>query len=76
MAAQVAVQRATTEETFVALCKDFKLDDAIEAGLLAAGIQDLEGFRFYFVKEDEIAAFVAKLQTTDDPLQSARMRRA
>ena len=77
MASPVPVQKATIEETLEALCKDFKLDDKVKTGLLATGVQDLEEFRYYFVKEEEVGILVAKIEGLEDKsLQGARLRRA
>ncbi len=61
MASPAPVQKSTREETFAQLCKDFKLDEKVCKLILDTSIQNLEELRFYFVKEDEVATFLATL---------------
>ena len=42
------VARATTEETFAVLCSDLKMPEEVGKALIAAGIENLEEFRFFF----------------------------
>ena len=72
-------QKGTKEETFTALCKDFTLDPKVLKLLIDSPLENLEDFRFYFAKEEEIDIWVAQDDTLKDAalkLQIARMRRA
>ena len=73
------VQKSTREETFHVLCTDFNLDKKAEDLIISSGIMNLEEFRFYFVKEEEVATFLAKITDYDAPdrrLMETRLRRA
>ncbi len=73
----VPVAKPTPRETFETLCKEFDMLPAVAELLLAAGIQGLEEFRFFFVKEEDIAGFLARNEDlATKPIQAARCRRA
>ena len=42
------------------MAKDFKLSDEVLELIIATRVADLEEFRFFFTKEDDIAPFLAK----------------
>ncbi|CAE8628818.1 unnamed protein product [Polarella glacialis] len=71
------LQKNTKEETFGVLCDDFKLHKKVYEAILAADIQDLEEFRFYFTDEGQVAPWIAKIVDLVKPdLQATRLRRA
>ncbi len=73
----VPVARPTPKETLDTLCKDFELVPAVGDLLLDAGVQSLEDFRFFFVREEDIEGFLAKDEDlASQPIQAARCRRA
>ena len=75
----VPVQKGNKEETFRALCKDFNIDNVVLDVFKKSSIENLEEFRFYFTKEDEIDNFVARAISLKDEalrIQVARVRRA
>ena len=73
----VPVQKAGRDETFAVLSKDFKLSQEVMGLLLATNVADLEEFRFFFTKEEDIVPFLAKkTDLADKDLMAARLRRA
>jgi len=79
MADNGPVDKGSKEATFTALAADFRLDDKARALFLKGSTENLEDFRFYFVEESEIVAFVAMekaLEGAEQRIQIARGRRA
>jgi len=79
MADKGPVDEGSKEATFTALAADFRLDDKARALFLKGSTKKLEDFRFYFVEESGIVAFVAMekaLEGAEQRIQTARGRRA
>ena len=77
MAAPVPIQKATPEETFGSLADSFEFDkDKLLPALLGAKLKNLSDFRFFFITEDDVSQFIAKVTDLDDALLNAARLRA
>ncbi len=73
----IPVAKSTPEETFETLCRDFNMLPVVGEVLRAAGIQSLDDFRFYSVKEEDIEPLLAtNQQLAELPIQATRCRHA
>ena len=55
----VPVDQGSKEATCATLCKEFSIDDKVQALFTKSPMENLEDFRFYFVEGKEIDTFVA-----------------
>ena len=75
----VPTDRGSKETTWRALAADFNLDTRVCELFLNSRMDNLEDFRFYFTKENDIDTFVSEdktLEGQDRQLQISRVRRA